>query len=93
MNESYKYTLFAVGGIVLGAVGATLLSREQNRLRPAVADLLSRGLDVKDKALVFAETAKEQLEDIVAEAEDLQQKRSATLAGESATTAKPAPKA
>ena len=78
MNENYRHGLYLVGGIALGVVAATLLGQEKSKLRPAMAELLSRGLDVKDKALVMAETAKEQFEDIMAEAEDMQTKRAET---------------
>ncbi|MBS3956801.1 MAG: hypothetical protein KGZ40_04640 [Clostridiales bacterium] len=75
MGEGYHKGLYLAGGIALGVVAAALYGREKDRLRPAAADLISRGLDVKDRALMMAETAKEQIEDIVAEAQDIQNKR------------------
>lgn len=87
MSEGYQRGLYLAGGIALGVVAAALLGREKGRLRPAAADLLSRGLDVKDRALMMAETAKEQIEDIVAEAQDIQSRR-AEPAAPAAKTAK-----
>lgn len=82
MKEAYsRYAVFTIGGVALGALGTLLVGRKKDKLRPAVADLISRGLDVKDKTLAMAETAKEQLEDIVAEAEDLKKRRNTSAIG------------
>ncbi|MDR1241178.1 MAG: hypothetical protein LBM00_00095 [Deltaproteobacteria bacterium] len=64
----WKYGLALGAGVAIGAVGAVLLSRGNINLKKACAGLLSRGLDIKDRAAGFAGTAKENLEDIAAEA-------------------------
>lgn len=68
--------LYLLGGVVLGVVGAALLGQQKGRLRPAAANLLSKGLDVKDQAVTAFEVVKEQTEDLFAEAEDIRSKRS-----------------
>ncbi len=64
----WKYGLFLGAGVAIGAVGAVLLSRGSVDLKKAAATLLSHGMDVKEKAATMMETAKENLEDIAAEA-------------------------
>uniref|UniRef100_B8DRS9 YtxH domain-containing protein n=1 Tax=Nitratidesulfovibrio vulgaris (strain DSM 19637 / Miyazaki F) TaxID=883 RepID=B8DRS9_NITV9 len=75
MNENYKYGLYFVGGVALGALGAVMLGRGKFDIRPAMADLLSHGFDLKDKASAYAETVREHMEDIVAEAEHVHKQR------------------
>ena len=48
MNENMKYGLFFLGGLALGAIGAVAVSKGKLDLKPMAADLLSRGMDVKD---------------------------------------------
>lgn len=79
MGEYNRNGLFLIGGVVLGVVATAVLGQQKDRLRPAVADLISRGLDAKDQALVAVETVKEHAEDLLAEAEDLRQKRAEPL--------------
>ncbi len=89
MNENYKYGLYFVGGVALGALGAVMLGRGKFDIRPAMADLLSHGFDLKDKASAYAETVREHMEDIVAEAEHVhkQRKDAAEAAPEAAAEA------
>ena len=51
MNENMKYGLFFLGGLALGAIGAVAVSKGKLDLKPMAADLLSRGMDVKDAVL------------------------------------------
>ena len=51
MNENMKYGLFFLGGLALGAIGAVAVSKGKLDLKPVAADLLSRGMDVKDAVL------------------------------------------
>ncbi|MDR1660446.1 MAG: hypothetical protein LBR94_08955 [Desulfovibrio sp.] len=67
-NEFWKYGLAAGVGVVVGAIGATLLSRGGIDLKKAAATLLSHGMAMKDKATVVVDTAKENIDDIAAEA-------------------------
>ena len=68
MNENMKYALFLLGGIAVGAIGAVAVSKGKLDLKPLAADLISRGLDVKDAMLSKVETAKENMDDLIAEA-------------------------
>jgi hypothetical protein len=63
--------------VLVGALGAVLLSRNDVAVKKTVAALLSRGLDVKDKAAELVETAKENIDDLAAEARHEQGQRKA----------------
>lgn len=82
MNEGMKYGLFFLGGIALGALGAVAVSKGKLDLKPLAADLLSRGMDVKDAMLSKVEAAKENMEDLVAEAKYAAEQRKETRAAE-----------
>ncbi|HJD97941.1 DUF6110 family protein [Mailhella massiliensis] len=77
MNENLKYGLFFLGGVALGAVGAVAVSRGKLDLRPFATELMSRGLDAKDALLAKAETVRENMEDMVAEAHAVSEQRKA----------------
>ncbi len=55
-------------GIVVGAVGATLLSRNPGAVKKGLSSVLSHAMEVKDKAATALETARENMEDLAAEA-------------------------
>ena len=76
-NEFWKYGLAVGVGVVVGAVGAALISRGGIDLKKAAADIMSRGMDLKDKAATVMDTAKENMEDIAAEARHEQARRKA----------------
>ena len=75
MNENLKYGLFFLGGIALGAIGAVAVSRGKLDVKPLAADLLSRGMDVKDALARKVATVKEDMEDLAAEARAAQTQR------------------
>ncbi len=75
MNENMKYGLFFLGGLALGAIGAVAASRGKLDVKPLAADLLSRGMDVRDAVLAKVETVKENVDDMVAEAREASEKR------------------
>ena len=77
MNENLKYGLFFLGGAALGASGAVAVSRGKLDLKPFAAELVSRGLDVRDALLAKAETVRENMEDVVAEAQAVSEQRRA----------------
>ena len=77
MNENFKYGLFFLGGVALGAIGAVAVSRGKLDLKPFAAELVSRGLDAKDALMGKAETVRENMEDIVAEAQAASEQRKA----------------
>ncbi len=71
--------LLAIGG-ALGAI-ATMslsksLSKEKFEIKPALAELLAGGIGLKEKALTVYEKAREDVEDIIAGAEQLHRSRS-----------------
>lgn len=68
MNNGWKYALWFVGGVVVGAVGAVAVSRGKVNFKPLATDLLSRGIDVKDALMSKVEALKEDVEDLTAEA-------------------------
>lgn len=73
----WKYGLAVGAGVVVGALGAVLLSRSNIDLKKACATILSHGMDLKDKASEFVETAKENMDDLAAEARHEQEQRKA----------------
>ncbi|KHK01176.1 hypothetical protein [Desulfovibrio sp. TomC] len=68
MNDSLKNGLFLVAGVALGALGAVALGKGKFSVRPAMTDLLSHGMDLKEKTASVLERAKENIEDLMAEA-------------------------
>ncbi|MCR5813412.1 MAG: DUF6110 family protein [Desulfovibrio sp.] len=84
MNDGLKYGLFLLAGVALGALGAVAVSKGKLDLRPVTADLLSRGMDVKDAILGKFEAVKEDLEDMAAAARQKSDKRKAEAASEQA---------
>ena len=71
----WKYGLALGAGVALGAVGAAMLSRGKIDLRKTATTILSHGMDLKEQAATFMETAKENFEDIAAEARQEQEER------------------
>ena len=67
-NDWWKYGLGAIIGLAAGAAGAILLSRNPGAAKKACATLLSHAMEVKEKAATVMETAKENMEDLAAEA-------------------------
>lgn len=90
MNETTKYGLFFLGGVVLGALGAVAVTRGKTDLKPLATDLLAQGLQLKDKALGAVESVREDLADAVAEAQvkNQEMKAQAEAAAAAATEAK-----
>ena len=77
MNSGIKFGLFFLGGIALGALGAVALSKGKLNLKPVAADLISRGMDVKDALMSKVEAVKEDMEDLAAEARQASAQRKA----------------
>ena len=73
MQTRITVGLFCLGGIVLGSNAAGMISRGQ--LRSLTTGLISRGIDAKDAVLAKMETVKENMEDLVAEAQHVSQER------------------
>ena len=77
MNNALKYGLIFLGGIALGAIGTAALGRGKLDLKPVAADLISRGMDMKDAIMSKMEAVKEDMEDLAAEARHASEKRKA----------------
>ena len=75
MNETFKSGLFFLGGVALGAIGAVAVSRGKLDVKPLAADLLSRGMDVKEALARKVAAVKEDMEDLAAEARAAQEQR------------------
>ena len=75
MNETFKYALFFLGGVAVGAIGAVAVSRGKLDVKPLAADLLSRGMDVKEALALKVAAVKEDMEDLAAEARAAQEQR------------------
>lgn len=57
--------------VALGALGAYVIMKNKDKLKPMAASLVAKGIQLKEKALNAAATAKEHAEDIVAEAKHI----------------------
>ena len=75
MNNGLKYALIFLGGALFGGLAQAALRRSNIKLKPMAADLLSRGMDVKDAVLAKVETVKENMDDMVAEARHAAEQR------------------
>ena len=95
MNSEFtKCGLFLLGGIVLGAIGATAISRGKlNGLKPLCSDILSRGYDIREKVLEKVDAAREDISDVMAEAQAKSEARRMAAEPELDVAAAPAPAA
>lgn len=84
MNETLKYGLFFLGGVALGALGTVAVSRGKLDVKPLAADLLSRGMDVKEALMARADAVRENMEDMLAEARAVSEQRKAAQQEEQA---------
>jgi len=84
MDDNLKGGLFFILGLAVGAVGVAAVSRGKINPRETVAGLVAGGMDVKDKVTGFIERGREELDDMMAEAEYLRQQKSAPTQGEEA---------
>lgn len=75
MGKLWKCGLCLGAGIAIGAVAALLLSRNSATVRKGMASMLSHTMDLKEKAKGVMATAKENLDDIAAEAKQESSKR------------------
>lgn len=75
MNNTAKYGLIFLGGIALGALGAVALMRAKPGAKDLATDLISGGMDLRDKLMKGIEGVKEDIADVVAEAQHKSQER------------------
>lgn len=88
LTQTTKCGLFFLGGVALGALGAVVLTKGDLKVKPLASELLSGGIDLKDKLLATVEGVKEDLADVVAEAQvKSQEKREAAEAAAAAAAA------
>jgi|GEM_PF-2483992 len=72
----YKWRIAMFGlGVLVGAVGFASLSGRPSKIKNGTTTVLSHGLAAKRKAQALVETAKENIEDLVAEADQKLQDR------------------
>ena len=62
-------------GVLVGAVGVAAFSGRPSRVKEGASTILSHGLAAKRKAQSVVETARENIEDLVAEADQKLQAR------------------
>lgn len=82
MNETTKYGLAFLGGVLVGALGAVAITRGKLSVKPLASDLLAGGMNLRDKAMNAVESVKEDLADVVAEAQVKVQEREAAKAAQ-----------
>ena len=70
----WRIAMFGIG-VLVGAVGMAAFSGRPSRIKDGASTVLSHGLAVKRKAQSVVETASENLEDLVAEADQKLQTR------------------
>lgn len=85
MNEYLKNGLFLAAGVAIGALGAVALGKGKFSVRPAMADLLSHGMDLKEKTAAVLERAKENMDDLMAEAKHAKESREGNPVSEGET--------
>ena len=91
MNENWwKFGLAAGLGIAAGVAGTALLGRGKGGdLRKVCTALISHGMDIKEKAATMVETARENIEDLAAEARHESEQRRQAEPGEQPAEEKP----
>jgi len=80
MNLNSKDALLFVGGVTVGALAVYALTRSNPNLKPLLADVMAGGLNLKDKLMGVVDQAKENMEDLMAEAEHARKGREAAPA-------------
>ncbi|MDR1870619.1 MAG: hypothetical protein LBS60_01615 [Deltaproteobacteria bacterium] len=76
MFQNWKWISFGVG-VVVGAVAASLVSSRPTFIRDGASTVLSHGLNAKRKIQGLAAAARENVDDLVAEADQKLQDRQA----------------
>ncbi len=89
MNETMKNALFLTAGVAVGALGAVALGKGKFSIRPAMTDLLAHGMELKEKTAAVIERAKENLDDLVAEAKHAKESRETVKTDAAPGTAMP----
>ena len=77
----WRIAMFGLG-VLVGAVGAAVFSGRPSRVKDGASTVLSHGLAAKRKVHSIMETARENIDDLVAEADQKLQDRHNTPAAE-----------
>jgi hypothetical protein len=72
MNEIVKNGFWLLAGVITGVTGTRLLSKHAVPFRGMFVGAIAQGMSVKDKVAISLEKARENVEDIVAEARHVQ---------------------
>ena len=72
----WRIAMFGLG-VLVGAVGCAAFAGRPSRIKDGTSTVLSHGLAAKRKAQSLMETAKENIDDLVAEADQKLQDRQA----------------
>lgn len=68
MNDLTKGALLFGAGLVLGYMGSRAIEDPASKVRGAAVGAISHGISLKDRIMTSVERARENVEDIVAEA-------------------------
>nr|NJM03789.1 hypothetical protein [Desulfobacula sp.] len=68
MDAFIKGGLVLLAGIALGTAGTLIITRRDESLRDTVVGAVAQGMKAKEKVLTSLEKARENVEDLVAEA-------------------------
>ncbi|MDR0622154.1 MAG: hypothetical protein LBJ61_09805 [Deltaproteobacteria bacterium] len=82
MLNKWKWISFGIG-VVVGAIGATVVSSRPSYIKDGATTILSHGITAKRKLQALGSSAKENLEDLVAEADQKVQDRANAKAQQS----------
>ena len=76
-ESNHQIRSYFAGGLILGALGAVALAKGKKAggIKPLASSLLSAGLDVQDKVMTGIDGVREELADVVAEAQVKSQMR------------------
>ncbi|MDR1044370.1 MAG: hypothetical protein LBP33_04525 [Candidatus Adiutrix sp.] len=78
---NWKWKIAWLGlGLLVGAVGHAVLTGRPSRVKSGASTVLSHGLALKRKTQSLVETARENIDDLVAEADQKLQDRQAAAA-------------
>lgn len=76
LSQNLKYALLFAAGLATGIIVSSAIKRGNLSFKSCAADVVSRGMDVKDAVNGAVERVKEDAEDLMAEARELQNARS-----------------
>ncbi|WP_035244808.1 hypothetical protein [Desulfonatronovibrio hydrogenovorans] len=68
MSEFGRGAIWFGAGLVLGYLGSKLMEDPQGKVRRAAVEAVSQGMTFKDRVMTSVERARENVEDMVAEA-------------------------